>query len=483
MKSQQYTELYGLLKTAFIEMQELVRSSKENHKIIFSQHDFPKLNSVKENGMPSLSTYFFADGPKDFSSLFKSNDEYHYYYRDLESFKAVLDYFNENKDAFKEHLYFRALDKNVPLYQHIFAYDLLEAFDSYMHSIDSDEFCESTFREVLFRLFFRFFEDNLPVSICIPILLTRFQGDEFIVSEGVRIRKLSDKELLSIYSKGGYSDTYELLLISSATHVLELQNYSSENAPVFSPRAWDYIESYPVELVDKWFAAYRIITGNPTGYGQLLAFPINWGVRNGNLIDVHGVKIQKYPHAFINQRLDAAPTPIVSKNDLDTVGMLFRSLVESKANSLDIAVKRLNMAYLRDVDEDSIIDLMIGIEALVVGKDEFGEISYKVSTRTAFILSTLSAYPYTIRETVDHVKKMYRFRSKVVHGETIPEPLKIIKLQEDSSISTVNLARTVLEFLILAISAKPDLSDPTRIDAYFQEKYESLIKDNPKVGT
>lgn len=58
MQEQQYVELYDLIKTAFIEMQEMVKTSKDNHKYLFSHHDFPKLNSYRDNGMPNLSTFF-----------------------------------------------------------------------------------------------------------------------------------------------------------------------------------------------------------------------------------------------------------------------------------------------------------------------------------------------------------------------------------------------------------------------------------------
>ena len=135
-----------------------------------------------------------------------------------------------------------------------------------MHATAEDEFCEETFREILFRLFNRFFQKDLPISICVPILLTRFEDEEYSIKEGVRIRKLTDSKLLSSYSIGGYSDTYELSLVSSATHILEFQNYSVENASVLSPFAWDYVDAYPVEMIDKWFAAYRIVTLHDSGY-------------------------------------------------------------------------------------------------------------------------------------------------------------------------------------------------------------------------
>ena len=466
MQDQQYSELYSLIKAAFIEMQELVNTSKENHKFLFSHHDFPKLNRYQDNGMPRLSTFFLTDGPTDFSSLFKSDDEHHYYFERIPSFIKILEYYSDNCSAFMEHPYFRDIQKKESLYHRIFAFDLLEAFDCYMHATTGDEFCEEAFQEILFRLFNRFFQKDLPCSICVPILLTRFEDEEFVVKEGVRIRKLSDSELLSSYSIGGYSDTYELLLVSSATHILELQNYSIENAPVFSPFAWDYVDAYPVEMIDKWFAAYRMVTLHDSGYGQLLSFPVNWGIRRGNLLDVHGVKVQKYPKSFIQKRLDISPTPLVTTEEMKMVSKLFLALENANTNSLNIAVKRLNMAYLRETEEDSILDLMIGIEALVT-KEDFSEITYKVSTRTAVLLSTISNFQYSKKENFDLMKKLYRFRSRVVHGEAISEKHRIIKVHEDEIVSSVDLARKILESLIIVIAAHPEFSDPTEIDTLF----------------
>ena len=477
MRDELYIELYDLIKDAFIEMQELVKTSKENHKFIFSHHDFPRIDRYRENGMPSLSTYFFTDGPSDFASLFKSDDEYHYSYEKLPVFQRILRFFMEYKDEFMEHPYFRDIKRKPDLYQRIFAFDLLDAFDSYMHEAADDTFSEDAFREVLLRLYNRFFARDLSLSICIPILITRFEADEYIVSDGIRIRKLTEPEIISSYQRGGYSDTYELLTVSSATHILELQNYSVENAPVFAPIAWDYEEAYPVEIVDKWFAAYRIVTHHDTGYGQLLMFPQNWGVREANLINIQGVKITRFPTTFVKKQRYTDSTPLVTNAELEAVGKLFKSLLDNSVNSLNIAVRRLNMAYLRESDEDTIIDLMIGIEALVTKKD-MGEITYKVSTRVAWILSTLSDYPYSIKETFSLMKKIYNFRSKVVHGEAITEKLRIIKLREDAEISSVDLARNILENLILAVTERREFLDPSNIDEFFFEKYELMKEIN-----
>lgn len=477
MKEEQYRELYNLIKNAFVEMQGLVASSKEHNKYIFSHHNYPRLRETKDNGMPWISEYYGIDGPRDYSSLFRSanDDEHYYYYKKIPEFQKILDFFKDNISDLMQHPYFGDIKQSDSPSTFFFAYDLLSAFDTYMHRINSTEFQEETFQSVINDLFNRFFLENLPVSICVPILLIRFENDVEIVSDDILIRKLTDRELLSMYKVGGYSDTYELFLVSCATHILELQNYSLKNFPIHSFAAWDYVDAYPVNIIDKWFAAFRIITHYRTGYGQILIFPDGWGIRDGNLIDIQGVKIQKYPRYFVSSRKDIQPTPIIKESELQAVNNLFHFLVDNTANSLNIAINRLNMAYLRESDEDSIIDLMIGIEALVT-KDDYGEITYKVSSRTAFLLSALPQYPYSITETSEAMKSLYKFRSKVVHGETIPDKLRTIKLGTNTTLSSIELARSILEYLILAMMEHPSFVDARNIDPYFLSHYETMLR-------
>ncbi len=473
MEKEQYNELYGLIKDAFVVMQDLVNTSKEKNKYIFHHFEYPKLYEARENGMPSLSVYYGLDGPKDYASLFKSanDDEHFYYYKQIPEFQKLLDFFVNNISFFAQHPYFEDINQSNSPTTSFFAYDILHAFDTYMHRNKSHEFQEEIFKNVVYELYNRFFLEDLPISICVPILLVRFENDEEIVSDNIQIRKLTDRELLSLYKVGGYSDAYELLLVSCATHVLELKNYSLRNTPIHSPAAWEYVEAYPVEIIDKWFAAFRIITHHETGYGQILAFPVEWGNREGNLVDIHGVKVHKFPNIFVKERKDIHPTPLVNTAELEKINRLFDFFIKNNANSLSIALRRLNTSYLRETEEDTILDLMIGIESLVT-KDDHGEIVYKVSTRTALILSTLSQYPYSITETKKAMNTIYGFRSKVVHGASNLERSRIVKMREDISVYSVDLARSILEYLILAIAENPVFLDPSNIDLFFLEDYE-----------
>ena len=470
MQNEQYKELYTLIKDAFIVMQELVNTNLKNQKYFQHHFEFPQLKGFNDNGMPWLSSYFFANGPVDYSSIFKSSKDENYY-ENIPAFQKILSYYTDNISDFMNHPYFSDVHKSDTFYRSIFAYNLLVMFDSYMHANNSSVFSEDVLREVVLKAFNRFFNEELTINICIPILLIRFEKDEYTVSENIRVRRLSEQELISSYKIGGYSDTYELFVVSSATHVLELQNYSLRNTPVHSSSAWDYIEAYPLNIIDRWFTAFRIITHYETGYGQILSFPVEWGIREGNLVEIHGVKIHKFPNDFVKERKDTYPTPLVNATDLEKINRLFDFFMDNNANSLNIALKRLNTSYLRENEEDTILDLMIGIESLVT-KDDRGEITYKVSTRTALILSTLSQYPYSIAETKKAMNTIYSFRSKVVHGASTLEKSRVIKMREDITVYSVDLARSILEYLILAVAENPVFLDPSNIDLFFLEDYE-----------
>ena len=476
MQEKHYKELYELLQEAFVEMHALVKKSTSEHKYIFSHYDFPKLSDSRENGMPSLSVFYGIDGPKDYSSLFVSrDDEHHYNLMRITSFQNIRNYLFNHENDLKEHIYFSNIEK---LGEHAFdllKYDILAAFDCYMHENDSQEFNEQVFQEIILRLYNQLFLEELPISICVPILMVRFEDESIPITDNIQIRKLTDKELLSSYRIGSYSDTYELFVVSSATHILELKNYIITNSPMFSWCALEHKEAYPLEIIDKWFAAFRIVTHIESGYGQILSFPDGWGIRKGNLIDVHGDKIFKFNYKYVTNKMWNNDTPLVTTAELKPVFELYNFFLNNTSNSLNIAIRRLNLAYLRESDEDAIIDLVIAIEALVTDHDH-GEITYKVSTRTAFILSTLPDYPYTIAETQNAIKKLYAFRSKVVHGASKIDKSRIIKVRKNIEKDSVALAMELLQFLILAISKRSEFLNSQNIDTFFLEKYESMMK-------
>ena len=90
------------------------------------------------------------------------------------------------------------------------------------------------------------------------------------------------------------------------------------------------------------------------------------------------------------------------------------------------AAKRLNASYLRREEEDSVIDVCIGLEALFVGKER-GEITHKLATRLATLWAAEPKAGLSPYEAFSATKSLYDYRSAVVHGSRKAERKRIIK--------------------------------------------------------
>ena len=87
-------------------------------------------------------------------------------------------------------------------------------------------------------------------------------------------------------------------------------------------------------------------------------------------------------------------------------------LQENTPAYLAIALTRFNSSYERRSLADRLVDLVISLEALF-GDGESSSIAYKVATRCACWLYPLGKERL---ETFRTIKKLYGFRSRVVHG-------------------------------------------------------------------
>jgi hypothetical protein len=106
---------------------------------------------------------------------------------------------------------------------------------------------------------------------------------------------------------------------------------------------------------------------------------------------------------------------------------------------LALALRRFNSAYERYSDEDVLIDLWIGFEALLV-PDGTAELRYRASLRIARLAGL---NPVDRQEAFELAKRSYDTRSKVVHGVTPPSGLHA------TTESTRQLARRALQRWIL----------------------------------
>jgi hypothetical protein len=121
-----------------------------------------------------------------------------------------------------------------------------------------------------------------------------------------------------------------------------------------------------------------------------------------------------------------------------------KGISHDKIRSLEIAIKRFNYAHEHKDREDSLIDIMIGLESLFL--KEIDELRFKLALRVAtFLEASVAAYKGKKKEVFDGVYGAYKLRSKVVHGEKVPPA----KIWECRSVKTY-LAESIKQFARLS---------------------------------
>ncbi|MBA2486658.1 MAG: hypothetical protein H0V35_11275 [Nitrospira sp.] len=87
--------------------------------------------------------------------------------------------------------------------------------------------------------------------------------------------------------------------------------------------------------------------------------------------------------------------------------------MKNDTHYLQVPVRRLVTSGLRKDREDSFIDCVIGLEALLSTESERTELSYKFRVRGSVILSKRRQER---KELIAMLKRLYDLRSRLVHG-------------------------------------------------------------------
>jgi Apea-like HEPN len=221
---------------------------------------------------------------------------------------------------------------------------------------------------------------------------------------------------------------------------------------------------YPQAEIDQVLDAIRVATGTPTGYAQVFMRPVGWAwdYRAHLPPVITGAIIRKYPADFDNGAWTRTDLPTISAEEIAVAGEIYRGLSNAPGR-LTLAAERLGAAMLREHEADTILDLCIGLEA-VLGDESPGDITYKLALRAAAVLSAsgISDDPKTI---FNHIKAIYRYRSAVAHGRP-SESRRVLRDAEGSELLAVDVAREYLRSAIIALSARPELAaKPEELDA------------------
>lgn len=329
----------------------------------------------------------------------------------------------------------------------------------------------------------RLFAEKLNVNICVPICLLEFETDELEIADRISIVKMTEEFQISRFNATHFESTQENNLVQCAAYMIRVKGYSVENKEKESlHNAVTNYWSYPLELIDDLFAAIRIVVGFKTGYGQLLVEPIDWADDwTTDMLPVYGANIRAFNRKDAEVDFFKYDIEKILNEDCELIKEIFVIIREKRDDEkpnpqfkkVFIAIQRLNRCMLREADDDTALDAIIGIETLLSG-DTHGEITYTISNRMAVVAAMTNQCPYSPADARRAMRIIYGLRSDIVHGRTISKNSKV--KMADQEIETKALAVDFLRYSLLFVMKNQEYLDIKNYEATLDTSISELKK-------
>ncbi|TVL52132.1 HEPN domain-containing protein [Shewanella algae] len=455
--------LLAALKDGLTKVADVVSSKK----YIGTYYEWPSIY-FRENGLPNLSSSSF-EGAKEYRKCFGPKED-EIIESDIESFSNFLEFVTSNEDLESRFImkqWKEIRSNNFPDVRTIFIYSIVKnAIERYIHVHDSFEYNEDKAKDIIYEVQNFIFLDTLSIDIVIPILFVNFDFDSYTLSDGIEVRRLTEKEHLARYNIKSYNVSVHDSVLSSATHALVLKDWEVENSPcTMDFNNLENIRAYPIELINKFFASIRLVKNISTGYAQVFSLAKSWISHcKADLPHVVGTTTRSYPASFEDYYWNIESVPLVGNSEMNTIGKIFNLLVDSEENSIDLSVKRLNQCLVRDSEEDSVLDATIALETLL-SDDGNQEMTHKLAMRVGALVNLDSSFGKTPQQAFKDIKSIYAYRSAIVHGSKKLDKKRFIKLEDNKETTTHSLAVEYLRFVLKVLLENPKYRDPKLVDS------------------
>ena len=312
---------------------------------------------------------------------------------------------------------------------------------------------------------------KLPVDIFVPIVNISFEDDRLQLSDSLSVERITDEQHqarvtnLKAYERDDW-------MVRAYTHALVIRNSASIEWPFLMGREqWDV---FPYDQIDRVIQAISILVPEPTGYDQVCFIPDGWS---------HGYRrmLPEVTHSFSAERYDRqvsrgkfSPTETLSSEQGIQVAEFYKAL-ETAHPQVSLAARRLQLASLREDELDEIVDLCVGIEALLGGTTA-GDTTYKLAIRGAAVL--LRAKFQSSETVAQLIKKVYSYRSNIVHGQVKYDKKRIVSFNGKQFLAT-DIAEILLREILAVMLHEPDLISKIDND---QVIFDLLDNRGPRAG-
>jgi hypothetical protein len=249
----------------------------------------------------------------------------------------------------------------------------------------------------------------VPMQTLIPMHNLAGPAEPVEIEPGLSLRPITDQERAEFWESFAGSPSSAGLTINQLagwTHALDIRWEMPRRMPIDYSPVDDQIDDVvrPLQLLYPSAVGYSLTwsRADPPDY------PSSRPWTDQRLTAPRGLP------AFTPIRCALEPFPL---EDIRRLLAAMRGRGNNKG--LEIALRRFDLASGRASTEDSLIDLWITLEALLVS-DGTAELRYRASLRLARLCGDS---PQERQEIFAFSKKSYDARSKIVHGENPPKTM------------------------------------------------------------
>ena len=355
-------DIYELVKEAVSDGLVLVKDAIDNNKYIGSYWEFPELEFF-DSGFPRFShlTLSSDKAPKDLSSIFKEGRGNAHEARCdpklIASWVRFRDSALQDESLSNYWKFSEGSELSMNLSVFGFLGDILEI---YFFTYKTCDFTEENFRAVYETWEPTAFAKTLPIDIVVPLICVPFSFERLEISTDTIIERMSDEFQLARCPTERTGFSPQNTLLGASTHALVIKGWYIDQLSEYDKyRILSDIAAYakPLAKVDQFMAALRVLTGVETGYGQVIARPSGWCPSwKAWLPNVFEARTRAYPdrlenHGWLEKR------EILTESLCKNIDKIYNGV--QQISELHVPCRRLNAAFLRRDEEDSILDITI----------------------------------------------------------------------------------------------------------------------------
>lgn len=456
-------KLRELVHAVVSEGRAAVLALKSERALISRHWRYPKLGRF-DGGLPNVS--HIQDGPIDYSALFKYAGAGIYdiafdVLATLPNLRAHI----EGDQTLRSRVLLPATGDGDPglgarIDEISVALLPLDLLDRLMNR-HGETFGEEAFEDE-WRLLAAWLsaEQDLPVEVVVPLAMTTCETDDpFKLAPDVRIERIPDDEHLARVPDRLFGAEAHPCVLSAASHGVV---FGGLVMPAINPMLSHLLVPEVVEpsKIDQTFQSLRLASGLPLGYAQVYVRPIGWSWRfDADLPTVIDPQVvRRYPPSF-NAYAWNKPPNVLTVEHLEAAKQL-RGALASAPSRMALAARRFGQAQLRDTTEDAVLDLCIALEA-ALGDSGRAEMTHKVAMRAAALLAPDGPCPARIKRLV---KRLYDWRSALVHGDDVRKPIKRFVGEDKSDAEAALLAMVLVQQVLASLLRREDIARGEDLD-------------------